>query len=206
MTKVIIDQLGKGKKNVTLSVNKGESLVYILLGIKPGDKNVIVELNGREAQAKILGIILGKEGKSNVKTFQHHRAPNTKSDLLIKGAFFNKANYNYQGMIRIDPKAQKSNAYQKNKNLILSDQARVDTSPKLEILADDVRCTHGATVGRIDEENLFYLMSRGIPRKEAEKLIIEGFLKSVITELDDDSKKKIEKVLDKEINKLSKNV
>lgn len=202
MTKIIIDQLGGGEENVTLSVNKGESLIYLLLGTKPGDKNITVELNGREAQAKILGIILGKEGKSNIKTFQHHKAPNTISDLLIKGAFYNKTSYNYQGMIRIDPKAQKSNAYQKNNNLLLSDQAHVDTSPKLEILADDVRCTHGATVGRIDEENLFYLMSRGIPRKAAEKLIIEGFLKSVIVDLDDNTKKKIEKLLDKEINKL----
>ena len=204
MTKLIIDQLGNSKKNVTLSVEKNESLVYFLLGTKPGDKNITVELNGRNAQVKILGAILGKEGSSNIKTFQHHRAPNTKSNLLINGVFINRTSYNYQGMIKIDPKAQKSNAYQKNNNLLLSDHAHVDTSPELEILADDVRCTHGTTVGRIDEENIFYLMSRGITKKDAEKLVIEGFLKSVVADLGDISaKKKIEIILDKEINKLN---
>ena len=204
MGKVIIDQLGEGEKDVTLSIGKKESLIYILLGIKSGDKNITVKLVGEEAQVKILGIILGKEGKSNIKTFQHHKAPNTKSDLLIKGAFFNKTSYSYRGLIRIDPKAQKSNAYQKNNNLLLSDDAHIDTKPELEILADDVRCTHGATVGRIDEENLFYLMSRGIPKNEAEKLIIEGFLKSVVLDLEDEHvKKKIENILDKEIDKLN---
>ncbi|MFA6391555.1 MAG: SufD family Fe-S cluster assembly protein [Patescibacteria group bacterium] len=200
--RIIIDYLGKNK-NVSVFVKKGESLIYILLGFKSGDKNITINLEGDGAEARILGAILGSKGKTNINTFQHHRAPNTKSDLLIKGVFLNQTSYQYEGLIKIDPKAQKSNAYQKNNNLLLSDQAHVDTSPKLEILADDVRCTHGATVGRIDEEELFYLMSRGISRKEAEKLVISGFLKSIARDLSDQkTRQKIEIVLDKEIRKL----
>lgn len=201
-TQIVIDKIGV-KKNVDLSVKKDTSLVYILLGFKSGDKNITVNLNGENADAKILGAIMGEKGKITINTFQHHRAPNTKSDLLIKGVFAGHAKYDYEGLIKIDPKAQKSNAYQKNNNLLLSDKAHVDTSPKLEILADDVRCTHGATVGRMDEEELFYLMSRGIPKKEAEKLVISGFLKSVVSDLTDQKvKEKIEKMLDKEISKI----
>ncbi|MFA6272739.1 MAG: SufD family Fe-S cluster assembly protein [Patescibacteria group bacterium] len=200
--RIIIDYLGK-KKNVSLSVKKGKSLIYILLGFKPGDKNITVNLNGEDAEARILGAIIGKNGKVNINTFQHHRAPNTKSDLLINGVFLNQTSYKYEGLIKIDPKAQKSNAYQKNNNLLLSDRAHVDTSPKLEILADDVRCTHGATVGRIDEEELFYLMSRGIPKKDAEKLVISGFLKSIVADLVDRKiKQKIESILEREVSKI----
>ncbi|MFA6272211.1 MAG: SufD family Fe-S cluster assembly protein [Patescibacteria group bacterium] len=200
--RIIIDYLGK-KKNVTIAVKRGESLIYIILGFKPGDKNITISLDGSGADARILGAIIGVQGKININTFQHHRAPNTKSDLLIKGVFLNHTGYKYEGLIKIDPKAQRSNAYQKNNNLLLSDQAHVDTSPKLEILADDVRCTHGATIGRINEEEMFYLMSRGIPKKEAERLVISGFLKSIVADLPDQkSKQKIEKILDKEISKL----
>jgi Fe-S cluster assembly protein SufD len=200
--RIIIDYFGK-KKNVTIAVKRGESLIYILLGLKPGDKNITVNLNGEDAEARILGAIIGEVDKTNINTFQHHRAPNTKSDLLIKGVFLNQSSYKYEGLIKIDPKAQKSNAYQKNNNLLLNEKAHVDTSPKLEILADDVRCTHGATVGRIDEEELFYLMSRGISKKEAEKLVISGFLKSIVADLSDQkTRQKIETIIDKEIEKI----
>ena len=86
----------------------------------------------------------------------------------------------YSGVIKVWPKAHKTDAYQANRNLILSDTARADSMPKLEIGANDVRCTHGATIAQIEEEYIFYLMSRGISRTEAEKLIVDGFFDEVI--------------------------
>lgn len=108
-------------------------------------------------------------------TQQNHLAPNTTSDLLFKGALKGKSRSVWQGMIYVAPAAQKTDGYQANRNLVLSDKARADSIPGLEILADDVRCTHGATVGKLEQEPLFYLESRGITPAEAEKLVVEGF-------------------------------
>jgi len=113
-------------------------------------------------------------------TQQNHMAPNTTSDLLYKGALKDHSRSVWQGMIYVAPGALGTDGYQANRNLILSKDARADSIPGLEILADDVRCTHGATVGKIDESLLFYLLSRGIPRKEAEKLIVMGFFEPIM--------------------------
>lgn len=108
-------------------------------------------------------------------TQQNHLARNTTSDLLFKGALLDESRSVWQGMIYVAPEAQKTDGYQANRNLILSPKARADSIPGLEILADDVRCTHGATVGQIDQDQIFYLRSRGIEQKIAEQLIVEGF-------------------------------
>ncbi len=113
-------------------------------------------------------------------TQQNHLARNTTSDLLFKGALVDKSRSVWQGMIYVAPGAVGTDGYQANRNLILSKGARADSIPGLEILADDVRCTHGATVGKIDENEMFYLLSRGIPRKEAEQLIITGFFAPIM--------------------------
>ncbi len=113
-------------------------------------------------------------------TQQNHLAPNTTSDLLFKGALKGASRSVWQGMIYVAPNAQKADGYQANRNLVLSSQARADSIPGLEILADDVRCTHGATVGKIDETQIFYLLSRGIPREDAERLIVEGFFEPIM--------------------------
>jgi len=113
-------------------------------------------------------------------TQQNHLAPHTTSDLLFKGALKDKSRSVWQGMIYVAPKAQKTDGYQANRNLTLSPLARADSIPGLEILADDVRCSHGATVGKIDENQMFYLQSRGIPKHEAERLIVEGFFDPIM--------------------------
>jgi Fe-S cluster assembly protein SufD len=116
----------------------------------------------------------------DLDTQQNHRAPYTTSDLLYKGALKGKSRSIWQGMIYVAPGADKTDAYQANRNLVLSHEARADSIPGLEILADDVRCTHGATVGKLDEEQLFYLKSRGIAHAEAERLIVEGFFNPIM--------------------------
>ena len=113
-------------------------------------------------------------------TQQNHLARNTTSDLLFKGALKDQSRSVWQGMIYVAPGAQKTDGYQANRNLVLSNQARADSIPGLEILADDVRCTHGATVGKIDAEPIFYLLSRGIPYPQAERLIVEGFFDPIM--------------------------
>lgn len=113
-------------------------------------------------------------------TQQNHMAPNTSSDLLFKGVLKEDSRSVWQGMIYVAPGAQKTDGYQANRNLILSKQARADSIPGLEILADDVRCTHGATVGKIDLDELFYLQSRGIKLHDAERLIVEGFFNPIM--------------------------
>jgi len=113
-------------------------------------------------------------------TQQNHLAPNTTSDLLFKGALQGQSRSVWQGMIYVAPGSLKTDGYQANRNLVLSSKARADSIPGLEILADDVRCTHGATVGKIDKDQVFYLMSRGIPEKEAERLVVEGFFDPIM--------------------------
>ncbi|MFO7625098.1 MAG: Fe-S cluster assembly protein SufD [Anaerolineales bacterium] len=113
-------------------------------------------------------------------TQQNHHAPHTTSDLLFKGALKDHSRSVWQGMIYVAPGAQKTDGYQANRNLVLSRTARADSIPGLEILADDVRCTHGATVGKIDPDQLYYLRSRGISYEDAERLIVEGFFDPIM--------------------------
>jgi Fe-S cluster assembly protein SufD len=113
-------------------------------------------------------------------TQQNHFAPNTTSDLLFKGALKGKSRSVWQGMIYVAPGAQKTDGYQANRNLVLSKDARADSIPGLEIMADDVRCTHGATVGKLEQEPLFYIKSRGIPQEDAELLAVEGFFDPIM--------------------------
>lgn len=113
-------------------------------------------------------------------TQQNHLAPHTTSDLLFKGALTGKSRSVWQGMIYVAPGAQKTDGYQANRNLILSDHARADSIPGLEIMANDVRCTHGATVGKIDPNEIFYLRSRGIPEIIAKRLIVQGFFDPIM--------------------------
>ncbi|HAV77176.1 MAG TPA: Fe-S cluster assembly protein SufD [Anaerolineae bacterium] len=135
-----------------------------------------LDLAGEGAQGRMSGFYF-TDGDQHLDhdTQQNHLAPHTTSDLLFKGALKGKSRSVWQGMIYVAPGAQRTDGYQANRNLVLSDLARADSIPGLEILADDVRCTHGATVGKLEAEPLFYLKSRGIPQAEAEKIVVEGF-------------------------------
>ncbi len=113
-------------------------------------------------------------------TQQNHLAPHTTSDLLFKGALKDTARSVWQGMIYVAPEAQHTDGYQANRNLILSEGARADSIPGLEIMANEVRCTHGATLGRVDEDQVFYLRTRGLSEDEAKRLIVEGFFDEVL--------------------------
>jgi len=140
-----------------------------------------LDLAGEGATGRMSGFYF-TDGNQHLDhdTQQNHIAPHTTSDLLFKGALKGHSRSVWQGMIYVAVGAEKTDGYQANRNLILSPDARADSIPGLEILADDVRCTHGATVGKLEEEPLFYIKSRGIPDKEAERLLVEGFFDPVM--------------------------
>lgn len=140
-----------------------------------------IDLNGFGSQGRMSGFYF-TDGKQHLDydSQQNHRAPHTTSDLLFKGALIDSSRVVWQGMIYVAPGAIKTDGYQANRNLVLSREARADSIPGLEILADDVRCTHGATVGKIDADQVFYLRARGIPKVEAERLIVSGFFDPIM--------------------------
>lgn len=138
------------------------------------------DLKAPHIDLEIYGLFVGeKQNKFTVETVQRHMAPRSVSNLLIKGVFFDESKFIYQGLIRLEKKAQKSHAYQKNQNLIMSEKCFVDSRPFLEILANDVFCTHGSTTGRLNREQLYYLETRMLERRTAEKLIIDGFIREI---------------------------
>jgi Fe-S cluster assembly protein SufD len=150
-----------------------------------------IDLIGEGATGKMSGFYF-TDGSQHLDhdTQQNHLAPHTTSDLLFKGALKDSSRSVWQGMIYVAPGAQKTDGYQANRNLILSPKARADSIPGLEILADDVRCTHGATVGKIDADAVFYLLSRGITYAEAEHLIVEGFFDPIMQRIPFDGVRK----------------
>lgn len=143
-----------------------------------------MELNGAGAHGELLGLYFpGGRQHLDHHTNQLHKSADATSDLLIKGALKDRARSVYQGYIKVYPGAQKTNAYQANRNLMLSKQARADSIPGLEIEADDVRCSHGATAGQVPEDYIFYLMARGIDRANAERMVVQGFFEEVLNRL-----------------------
>ncbi len=139
-----------------------------------------VALVGRGAEAQVNGVMF-TEGRQHLvyNTLQHHEAPACRSDLLYKGALQDRSRLVWRGMIKVDKAAQKTDGYQRNDNLMLSAEARADSIPGLEIEADDVRCTHGATSGRVDAEQIFYAQARGLSADEAARLVVAGFFQQV---------------------------
>ena len=141
-------------------------------------------LDGQGAESDLLAVYFGDgEQMHDFRTFQDHVAPRTRSDLLFKGAVEDTARSVYSGLIRIRPDAQKVEATQSNRNLVLSEGAGAESIPNLEIEANDVRCSHASTVGPIDDDQLYYLESRGIAPDEAERLIVLGFFDDVFHRL-----------------------
>jgi len=154
------------------------------LGAMRARHESLSHLRGPGGRSDMLAVTVAQATQEfDQRTFQIHEAPNTSSDLLYKNALDEASRTIFSGLIRVDPGAHRTDAYQKVRNLLLSDEAEANSAPGLEIEADDVRCTHGATTGQIEQEELFYLLSRGIPRRAAQRLIVEGFLAEVFDRL-----------------------
>lgn len=160
-----------------------------------------LDLTAPGGHGELLGIYF-PTGRQHIdhQTLQIHRAPHCFSDLLFNGALKDKSRSVYMGVIRVLPGAQKTDAYQRNGNLILDSTARADSIPGLEIEADDVRCTHGATAAQVEDEYVFYLMARGLTRPQAERMIVQGFFQAVLDRVPVESVvTKLERVIERKI-------
>jgi Fe-S cluster assembly protein SufD len=167
-------------------VERDGRLDWAALGFGSGRGKVRMEtkLAGPGSEARVTGGYAGGPGQHlDYDTTQEHAAPNTNSDLAFRGVLAAGATAVWRGMIKVDPGAQQTDAFQESRNLLLSTEAHADAIPGLEILADDVRCTHAAAIAQIDRDQLFYLTSRGLDPAAAKSLIIEGFLESLVERL-----------------------
>jgi Fe-S cluster assembly protein SufD len=154
-------------------------------GSKKGKVRIENDLAGQGATSRVTGAYFA-DGSQHLDydTLQKHIAPHTTSDFAFKGALADRARAVWRGMIRVEEEAQRTNAYQENRNLLLSPRAHADSIPGLEIKANDVRCTHGATVSQVDRDELFYCMARGLSRPEAELLIVRGFYQEIFDRIE----------------------
>ena len=182
--------------NIDLNQNSLVENFILSTGSKFIKNEIICNLKEKYSSAFISGVINLKSNQQHeIKTNVNHLAENTKSYQLIKSILSENSKGIYQGKIFVDSKAQKTNGYQLSKALLLNENAEFDAKPELEIYADDVKCSHGSASGSLNEDSIFYLMSRGLNYKEAKKLLINGFLLDVV-----------EKITDSEIKNLIKNI
>lgn len=176
---IIHDLTGKTEEHLILNDGKKHLVFFYNTSI-----NITAELAEKNTTVEIIGLFTPQnDQKFEVKTTQKHSVGENTSDLIIKSALFDASIFEYEGLIRIEKSAHKSHAYQKNQNLILSPEAFVDSRPFLEILANDVFCTHGSTTGKINKNHVFTAATRGLNEKKAKKMLIEGFFEDVLQKI-----------------------
>ena len=173
------------RPDYTVGAGEKLELTFVVLPGESRDIDVASDLVGEGAEVSLKGLYLcGGDERVNFRILMHHRAPGCVSRQLFNGIAGGSSRVTFEGRIIVAPDAQKTEAYQENHNIVLSDQAHAETMPQLEIFADDVKCSHGATVGRLDEEALFYMRTRGVPEKDAKVLQMLSFLSPVTPEGD----------------------
>lgn len=173
-----------------ICLEEGVKLTFILIatdGFQEPAK-VTFELKGAGAELKFLGFIVGKKEKIfPFETVSLHRAPNTKAHYNVKAVMFDHSQVDYKGNIIIEKSAQMTDSYLSHHTLLMSEHARAKSIPALEILADDVKAGHSASIGKVDEEMMFYLKSRGIEDNEAEQMLVNGFFESQLATIMDEN-------------------
>ena len=167
--------------------------VDVVVLIMPGvscDLHMNIELKGEGAEANVYGAyVCGADERVNVSVDMHHDVPHCNSRQLFKGIAGGSSKVDFYGKIIVAKDAQRTEAYQENHNILLSDAAKVDTKPQLEIYADDVKCSHGATIGRLNEEEQFYMRSRGISLEDAKVLQMISFIAPVLENIPDETER-----------------
>ncbi len=171
-------------QRATLRQGAALTMANINLGAALSKAHIVTKFLEPNASSQLYGFVFGHDHQHiDQHTLQDHQAPHTTSDLQFRAALQDHSRMIYTGLIRIAKQAQQTNAYQSNHNLLLSRTAQAETIPMLEILADDVQCKHGASIGPIDDEQVFYLMSRGVPREAAERLVVMGFIEPIVQQV-----------------------
>jgi Fe-S cluster assembly protein SufD len=176
-----IDPFAALRPDYTVGAGEKLELTFVVLPGESRDIDVAIDLVGEGAEVSLKGLYLcGGDERVNFRILMHHRAPGCHSTQRINGIAGGEAQVNFSGTIIVAPDAQQTEAYQENHNIVLTETAKVDTRPQLEIYADDVKCSHGATVGQLNADERFYMRSRGIPEAEARTLQMLSFLSPVI--------------------------
>jgi len=185
-------------KNLTITVKPNESKIFPIFwdGGRDEDLTVNAVLDQPGSSLKLLGIFFGRKNHFDLKTNIIHKAPNTFSRTIIKGVLDDTASANYEGMVRIENGAKNADVDLKAHTILLSKKAKAIAIPRLDVLENEVKAGHGATVGKIDEEQLFYIMSRGLTKDQAKHIIIKGFLSALLTEFPKKEARQIAKKLD----------
>ena len=181
MTEVVIVSQGQLARKIEVQSGQRKDMVLLVYPGVSCDIRLDVTLAGEGSQANIYGAyVCGGEEKVKIAVDMHHDLPHCNSRQLFKGIAGGKSKVDFYGKIIVAQDAQRTEAYQENHNILLSDDAKVDTKPQLEIYADDVKCSHGSTVGQMDDAALFYMRQRGIDEKEARLLLKAAFITEVI--------------------------
>ena len=193
MTKIIIinqESDGQLLQNLVVGRDASETVIVVVMPGVSVDLKFDVELVGEGAEANLYGayVCAGQE-KVKIAVDMHHKVPHCNSRQLFKGIAGGNSRVDFYGKIIVAKDAQRTEAYQENHNILLSDDAKVDTKPQLEIYADDVKCSHGATIGRLNEEEQFYMRSRGITLEDARVLQMISFLAPVLEAIPDEAKR-----------------
>ena len=204
---IILDENAKFK-NISIQAGRSEGYFHKFLngsiksdskyssfifssGLKFNKQDIKIDLEGKNSDCEIKSaLFLNNKDHQEIKTLVNHLVPNCKSFQKIKSVLDSNAKGVYQGKIFVKDIAQKTNAYQLSKALLISENSEFDSKPELEIYADDVKCSHGSTSGNVDENSIHYLMTRGLTKKEATQLLINGFLKEIISDIKSDTIKK----------------
>ncbi len=193
-----------GNTRVWQERNSNFNSLSVMIGSAINRNDLDIVLNGEGINSTLNGLYMpfDKQHMDN-HTCVDHRFPNCTSNQLYKGILSDASRAVFNGKIFVKDLAQQTNSYQLNKNILLGKDCRVDTKPQLEIFADDVKCTHGATIGQLNEDELFYLQTRCIPRKEAIRMLSKGFINDLLFHFEDDNvSQKIHQLLDPSLNKL----
>ena len=190
MTEVIFVQDGQLTRSVEVqSGEKAEMILLVLPGVSC-DIRLDVKLAGEGSEANVYGAyVCGGEEKVKIAVDMHHDLPHCNSRQLFKGIAGGTSKVDFYGKIIVAKDAQRTEAYQENHNILLTDGAKVDTKPQLEIYADDVKCSHGATIGRLNEEEQFYMRSRGITLEDAKVLQMISFIAPVLENIEDEAER-----------------
>jgi Fe-S cluster assembly protein SufD len=186
---LVIEEVNSAKSDYNFTVGEKSHFILVLLVNKSAVINLNIELSKSGAEARIIILVKLNAGEVILNTKQRHVAELGKSNLVVKSTLSNSSKFSYTGLIRLEKSAQKTDAYQRNDNLILSDTAWINSQPILEILANDVRCTHAAATSRPNPDQLWYLQSRGLYPAEAEKIIARGFIQSGLDILENNNSK-----------------
>ena len=190
MTEVVILSGGQVTRNIEVQSGQRKDLVFLMYPGVNCDVKLDVILAGEGAEANIYGAyVCGGDERVKFAVDMHHNLPHCNSRQLFKGIAGGASRVDFYGKIIVAQDAQKTEAYQENHNILLSDDARVDTKPQLEIYADDVKCSHGATIGRLNEEEQFYMRSRGISLEDAKVLQMISFIAPVLENIPDETER-----------------